>query len=174
MNILAANKNLAFVGKLFAAAKLNLEDFIATGDESALQAHLDAQRATPTAPEASTIAAKDTEIADLKSQLAAANAANSKHDVRHTALVATLAAAGVKFAATDKPEALAPALEARISTRAGEELAKHGLRDFPAQQVEADPTKPAAATKIDPKLTGRDRYAADFNRQLQARIAGRN
>lgn len=163
MNIFAATKTLAFVNKLFAAAKLNLDEFVAAGDESALQAHIAAQ-STGAAP--ADTAAKDTEIANLKTQLANSNTANSDHATRHSAIVTTLSAAGVKFSAADKPETLAPALEARISTRAGEELAKRGLRDFPAQTVEADPTKVAA--KVDQKLTGLARTRAAFKARIDA------
>lgn len=165
MNIFTATRTLGFVAKLFAAAKLNLDEFVAAGDESALQAHIAAHGAA--AGPADTTA-KDTEIADLKSQLATAKAAAAEHATRHASVVSVLATAGVKFAATDKPEAVTAALESRISMRAGEELAKRSLRDFPEQKIEADPTKPAAV--LDAKLPPLSRLAA----KLTARSAALN
>lgn len=82
----------------------------------------------------------------------------------HTSITAQLAAAGIKF---EKPEMLKAALDARISMRAGEELALRGLAEFPEQQITKDPTQQPAAS-LEPKLKGLARTQAAFAQSLAA------
>lgn len=166
LNIFTATRTLTFVGKLFAAAKLNLDEFVATGDETALQAHIAAQiaaaaPATPAAPAVATLPEGALSAADATALRAERDA--SRAEV--SALRSALNAAGVKFGADAKPEQLAAALEARISTRAGEELAKRGVGTaFVADAPAADPASApkAAATE---GLTGLARTVAALKRQ---------
>lgn len=157
MNIFTATRHLAFVGKLFAAAKLNLDEFLAAGDESALHAHLESLRGTASATVSVTLDGKQVDAAILSAikgagievkegatPAEALKAALAAAEAKHTALISALTAKGVKVTAESSPEAVGTALDSRISTAAGELLAKRGLRDFPEQQVETDPTKPGA------------------------------
>lgn len=168
MNIFAAVKQLTFVAKLFAAAKLNLEDFITAGDESALAAHIEGQRqagssAATTSITIDTVAMETKLLTDagitvaegqtpaqaLAAHITAVKAAAD----RQSALCAAMTAAGIKVTEATTVEQFTKALEDRISTRAGEELAKRGVgtafvKDTPA----ADPT--AAITSPKSELFG--------------------
>lgn len=179
MKIFAALKQIEFAAKLFAAAGFNFQAAVDAKDENALKAHIEqavaaapARTVEPTAEQIQALA-----TSELRAQLKlgadvdpiAHLASIATAQAEFTAIKSGLTAAGVKF---EKPEGFAAALEARINTRAGEELAKRGLRDFPEQVVTDDPAK-AAKVQTDFKLTGRARYRADFNRQL-AKLTARN
>lgn len=158
MKIFAALEHVKFAAKLFAAAGFStFEAAFAAKDENALKTHIEkavaaapAKKVEPSEDELQALLSAELREtlkldarADLTLELAAISAARSQL----SALNAQLSAAGVKF---EKPEGFAAALEARISMRAGEELAKHGLKTFPANSPEIDPSKPgngaAAAT----------------------------
>lgn len=161
MNIFTATRQLAFIGKLFAAAKLNLDEFVAGNDETALQAHIASLQPVAAAP--ADTSAKDTEIANLKSQLSTAT-------TQLVTLNAALTKSGIKAVAADpklglQETDLTAAIEARISMKAGELTAALGTKPIEAQVV-VDPK--AAAKPVDPKLTGIDRTRAAFAAQRAA------
>jgi hypothetical protein len=125
-----------------------------------------------------TLAAGADPIAALKSGLAAHNTAVAALATATEQLKAlpilqaqlsAIRAAKIEFAADADAAAVTKALDARISMRAGEELAKHGLKEFPKQTVSTDPTQVQAPT--DPKLTGIARTQALFEAK---RLGGRN
>jgi hypothetical protein len=165
MKFFLALKQIAFATKLFAAAGFTgFNAAMEANDENALKAHL--EKAAP----AKTIEPTEEELTMLVTEELRARfgfeasvdpfAIISSVTAQNLSFHAVLKDAGVKVANDAKPEAIATALKSRISTAASEELAKHGLKAFPEQEVTADPTKVAA--KIDPKLTGLARVTAAF------------
>lgn len=183
MNLFAATRAVETLKKQFAAAGLSLDAFVSGGDEFALKAHIEqlVTRATaesdgPTDEEVAAMVDASVSkvlvdaglaVSDEQPAAAALSAIVRERD----AMKAALATAGIKAATAAE---LPAALEKRIALRAGEELAKRGLRDFPEAVVTDDPAK-ANPPKLDPTLKGRDRYRADFDRQLSSgRLAGRN
>ena len=103
------------------------------------------------------------QISNLKSQIELA-----------TSQLTAIRAAKIEFPADANAEAVAAAVNSRISRAAGEALAKRGLAEFPEQEISADPTKVETKTAAKTaSLTGRDRMRADFARQL-ARMNARN
>jgi hypothetical protein len=188
-NLFTATRTVAFVTKLFAAANLNLQSMVDAGEENALKAHIEkataAAPATPGTPTAEEIAevnaslekaVKENETlgAQVK-DLSAKNAKAAEETISLNAQITTLTAqltavraAKIEFAADAKPEAITAAVAARISKAAGEELAKHGLTQFPEQNVEADPTKPEAKNETK-NLTGLAKVQAAFAAQSAKR-----
>jgi len=161
-NILQATKRLAFVGKLFTTAKLDLDAMIDAGDETALAAHLEQAgkgSAAPAAPAPAAITAEHPEVAALIS------AAVAPLKFQLAAVDEALAAVGIKGASTAEPEAMAKSFEDRIAIKAAEELAKKGVTSFAATEANPDPTKPAPAPKA-ANLSGRERYRAAFQAQF--------
>lgn len=160
----------------FSAAGLSVADFVSAAPH-ALKDHIAAQVAALTAKaeaEAATTAAAMV-AGELRAILKVPAeqepmAALSALVASHASITAQLAAAGIKF---ESPETLKAALDARISMRAGEELAKRGLAEFPEQQISKDPTKaPAAVTE--PKLSGLARTEAAFAASLAAARVSNN
>lgn len=182
MNLFTASRSAAFATKLFAAAGLDFAALVSAGDENALKAHLTKAAAAPvvagalTAEEVTAINASLEKAVKENETLAAQLSEQKQLVTRHSALVAAyetaLATAKITPKAADAAKGLqasdvTAALNSRISMAAGEELAKHGLTAFPEQTVEADPTKPAAATA--PKLTGLARTIAALKAESAAR-----
>lgn len=166
MNVFTAISRLALVGKQFAAAGLNLEEFIASGDESALKAHL-----ATLAPAAADTSAKDTEIARLTASAAAINAS-------HAQLTAALASAGVAVTASDPKKGVqasdyAAALEKRIAVKAAELTAALGTRPIEAQ-VTNDPASAPKAAAAPAPLFGLARVKAAFAAESSRAAAARN
>jgi hypothetical protein len=154
----------------FSAAGLNVADFLSAAP-TALKEHIAAQVSalSAQAQKDAALAAAGMVATELRTVLAVPAEqdpmlALSTLVASHASVTAQLAAAGIKF---ESPETLKAALDSRISMRAGEELAKRGLAEFPEQQISKDPTtQPAAA--VAPKLTGLSRTQAAFAQSLAA------
>lgn len=156
---------LEAVNTLFANAGLNLETLLAAGPDS-LKAHLDGLSAKD-----AELAAAQTDIAKLNKALETANASITTEKEQAQAFASKLSAMSAAvlplgITATTKPEECAGVIDAHVKKAAALELAKTGHKPV-AETVPTTPT--AVAPTTDPKLTGRDRYAADFNRQIAAR-----
>lgn len=89
-----------------------------------------------------------TQHAQLVSELANLKTTCASLTTDRAAFLSALNTAGVKLAADATPAALASALEARISMRAGEELAKHGVKAFPSSSPENNPAQPSANASV--------------------------
>lgn len=160
--------NAEKIGGLFTAAKVDLDALLAKGD-SALSEHIDglvaaARTETTTALAAthtSALAAKDTEIASLRDRA-------TKSEARNSEIVGVLTANKITFAADAKPEVIGAAITSRVSMAGGELLAKAGLREFPEQVIEADPTKPTVVKAVNPKLPPLARLTAKLSAQAAA------
>jgi hypothetical protein len=152
----------------YAAAGLNVETMIAAGPD-ALRAHIATASAaliaqavadtvkTCQAQLDAAIAAKDAALAKSTEATATASAATT----RHATVANALATAGITLAPDATPEQLLKAIEDRISTRAGEELAKHGVGTaFVTNTPSADPA--AAARPKNTSLTGLARVQASL------------
>lgn len=182
MKFFLALKQIEFADKLFASVGFTaFETAFNTKDENALKAHLEkspvAKTVEPTAEEMLAlvtsefratlieagvpVAANADPVAALKAVLATS--------ATHAVHLSAIRAAKIDFAADAKPEAVTAAVNARVSTAAGELLAKTGLRAFPEQTIEADPTKPVVAKAVDPKLPPLARLAAKLSAQAAAR-----
>lgn len=172
MKIFAALKQSEFAAKLFSSIGFDFHSAFAAKDDAALKQFVDGAIAAapvkagdPTDEQVTALVS-----AELRALLHVAADKDPVAEVtrlaaEHAAITAQLSAAGIKF---ESPETLKAALDARISMRAGEELAKRGLAEFPEQQISKDPTKaPAAATE--PKLTGLARTHAAFAESFAAK-----
>lgn len=149
MNILTAVRNLSFVAKLFAAAKLDLNAMIDTGDETALAAHIEAASKViaPAAPVA--ITAEHPEVAALIKS--ATDALTARYQTEFfddlTAMNKGLVDAGVKFEKSsakgktvdDIAACVTTAVNNRISIKAREILATHGVTEFATDLPDSDP-----------------------------------
>lgn len=163
MKFFAALKSADFAGKLSAAAGFDFDAALAAGDTNALKAHIDAAVANAVANAAKPDAALTEQVGTLNAALESATSENET-------ITGSLAAVGFTFPASPetstKDERIAAnkaALESHIKVRAQGILAQTG---HPALAEIPDAPKPEAAAA---NLTGRDRYTADFNRQLAAR-----
>lgn len=172
MKFFAALKQAEFAAKLFAGAGLDLEKLVAAGDANALKAHLDSVRAA--SPSDQLQAALDEAVAEN----ATLSAGNDALVAQISALKASLTQTGLKVeevldaqGALDVTK-LNAQLESLVAKRSREQLAAAGHP--PIEELPGKSAPGAKAAKIDPSLKGRDRYTADFNRQISAMAAGRN
>lgn len=160
MKFFLAIKQIEFAAKLFAAAGFTaFETAFAAKDENALKAHLEksapAKMVEPTAEQMLALVTDELRASLIDAGIAvkadedplAVLKATLAKSATQTAQLSAISAAKITFAADAKPEAVTAALNSRISMAAGEELAKRGLRDFPEQKVEPDPTKPGTTAK---------------------------
>lgn len=156
-----AAASLESVSALFANAGLNLETMLAAGPD-ALKTHL---ASFGNAAGDLVIANGNLALAEaeLNRKTLAIDAVGKQMDAmtaRTNLVVGTLAAYGIK--ADTKPEDFKGLLDSHVKQAAALELAKAGhtpLEEKPGQKTEAKPAKIEG-------LTGRDRYKADFDRQL--------
>ena len=173
MNIFTATRRLAFVEKLFTAAGLDLAQFDASGDESALQAQL-ASLVPPAAPApaapAEEVARLHADLKQARADLVAAREQIARQEPLVTAqayLVGALTSSGVEAAALQSAESATRAIEARISTRAAELTAAIGTRPVegvPAAGPAFDVRAPAPAAP-----SGLARAQSAFAVQIAAR-----
>lgn len=108
----------------------------------------------------------------LQSQLTAAQNQVTAHAATITAYTTAIAAIGATVKASDEKVGITAAdieaaLNARSSIKAADQLAKHGLA-APLPVTPAGDSLAAAPAKPESKLFGRDRYRADFDRQIAA------
>lgn len=164
MKFFTAIKQSEFAAALLAAAGFNLEQLATAGNTNALKDHLASLKPTE---EATSLTAKVKTLSDENATLKAAlDSAQKEHDELFAALKAemeqsvnastllnnALAASGVKLpvATADKPvdqAAIQGAIDARISTKAREQLAKHGINDPLPVDPAADASKPVGTSK---------------------------
>jgi len=163
MKFFAALKSADFAAKLSAAAGFDFDAALASGDVNALKAHIDAAVSSAVANATKPDAALAEQVGTLNAALESATAENAT-------LTGSLSAIGFTFPespeTSTKDERIAAnkaALEAHINVRAQGILAQTG---HPALAEVVEPSKDEIKTA---NLTGRDRYTADFNRQLAAR-----
>jgi hypothetical protein len=182
MNVFTATRHLAFVGKLFAAAGLDLQKLISANDENALKA-LIATQPVAAAPADPTDEQIDTAVsAEMDEMFKLAGIARKPDQPHADAFAAhvsalnsqvTTSAALVKAFATatnvteTDPAKVAAAVTARVSVLAAEQLAKAGVQSLPEQTPAADPASaPAAvAAAAAPKVSGFERARASFAAQ---------
>lgn len=134
MNVFASSRQLAFVTKLFAAAGLNIQDFIQANDESALRAHLESLKGEePTAAQAALLTAAGIQIAAEQKPSDALKAHLAGKDSAIEVFTAGLSAAQVKVVAADAKAGVTAAdvkaaIDARVSVAASELTATIGTR----------------------------------------------
>lgn len=156
-SLATAAESLNAVNALFANAGLNLETMLAAGPD-ALKAHIEGVSAKD-----GELAAAQAKVTDLEAKVATLTTEASAANAKFSAVGSALAPLGIT--ATTKPEDFAGLISAHVKKEAALELAKGG--HAPVTHVE--PPAPKGAEKpIDPKLTGYDRYKADFERQAAA------
>jgi hypothetical protein len=152
----------------YAAAGLNVETMIAAGPD-ALRAHIATASAdTIGKAVADTVktcqASLDSALAEKAASDAKATAATtsaSAATTRHATVAAALATAGITVAPEATLDQMTKAIEDRISTRAGEELAKHGVGTaFVNNTPSADPASGARLKNT--SLTGLARVQASL------------
>lgn len=165
LKIFEASRRLAAITAQFTAAGLDIEQFIAATDDTALKAHLESQKPSGAAA-----------TKDLQAQLEQLGAQHSALSAQHGHYTAALAAVGVKLAAADEKAGLTAAdieagIRARASIMAQEQLAKAGLPAPLPLAPAADATKPAAAAQ--PELKGLKKVHAAFAAETAARAAHR-
>ncbi len=185
MNIFTATRHLAFVGKLFAAAKLNLDEFIDAGDETALQAALEARgTAAPSSPVAVTIDAGAVDAAivaalkgagvEVKEGGTAVDALKSvlaAKDAQLVALTAGLGKSGIVVKAADEKKGVqesdvTAAVDNRISLKAAELNGRLGTPPV----APALNNNPAAAPRADKnELKGLAKVQAAFAAETAAK-----
>lgn len=169
---------------LLTAANFDAQALLAKDDPQALATAIDAREAKAIEDAQAAQAEAHTaalgklqgELDEAREQLAAAETEATDtiaHDSAFAQVMAELKIfPSAQAAATADAKALRAALEARISTRAGERLATHGLTraDAPEQDVKADATQ--APKPASPQLTGRERLMATIKvRTLRDRAA---
>lgn len=156
MKFFAAIRSTEFANKLFSAASFDFAAAHSANDADALKKYIEASNAKVLADTIKPDAALAKELSDLKAHVAEIEAENEN---------LTAALSGIGFQIPADAATTTAALESHIKIRAQGLLAKSG---HPALA-----SAPAAAVKIDesagPALTGRDRYLADFNRQIHTR-----
>lgn len=172
--ITALRASIEKIGAKFSAAGLDLDAQMEGGDDSlklALataeakgKADLDVANARIAVLEKD-LAAQQAEAATFKADRDTAKASLASVSAQLTVFTGALTAAGVKIpeATAEKPldqAAVQGALDARISVKGRELLAKHGINDPLPVEPAADTTKPATAEK--PGLKGLARVQAAF------------
>jgi hypothetical protein len=175
-NVFTATRQLAFVEKLFAQAGLKLDDFLASGDDSALQAHLATLAAPAVAAPAAPAAAVDTaaldsakaELLSAQGRLTAAEQQFAAASAELTAIKAGLAAASVKVSPAAGASALTAAdvtaaVEGRISVKVAELNGRLGEPPVAAQITNQPATAPKTSLT---SATGLARVQATFAARL--------
>ena len=160
MKFFAAIKASDFAVKLSAAAGFDFAAAFAAGDVNALKTHIDAESAKA-------VAAATKPDSALTEQVAALNAALESAKAENETITAALS--GVGFTIPEDVSTTTGALQTFIKVRAQGILAQAGHPAIESAPASANPEGAASAT-----LTGRDRYTADFNRQIASRINRRN
>jgi hypothetical protein len=177
--ITALRASIEKIGAKFAAASLDLDAHMELGDDSlktaltAAEGKGSAELATATARIATLetdLAAQQAEALGFKNDLVAAKASLNSVTAENSLFKGALAAKGVKIEATaDNPlsqASIETALDTRISLKAREQLARHGINDPLPVDPAADSSKPAAQRS---ELKGLARVEAAFKAQSGSR-----